>query len=74
MALFYPGELLEIDEEKLVFSEQSEEPFQYLIDYVSGKVGAFNRENGDGVLLQGYTLKYHNPTFVIEQLKDHSRD
>lgn len=69
---FYPGELLEVDEEKLIFSSQSEEPFHYLIDYVSGKVGAVNRESGDGVLLQEYTLTYHNPTFVIEQLKNSS--
>lgn len=69
---FYPGELIHIDENDVHFYSNIDE-YQYLIDYVSGKVGTTNND-GKPLLLQEYTFTYNSPTFVIDQLKNAPAD
>ncbi|MFN7252993.1 MAG: DUF3488 and DUF4129 domain-containing transglutaminase family protein [Anaerobacillus sp.] len=68
---FYPGELVEIDNDKVSF--YSSDDFRYLIDYVSGKVGTTTGTDGKPLFLKEYTLTYHTPQFVIDELKGTSK-
>ncbi|WP_084788103.1 transglutaminase TgpA family protein [Anaerobacillus alkalidiazotrophicus] len=68
---FYPGELLEVHVDGLKFNaEFLEEPFQFSIDYVSGKVSTMSSTNHNPLLLQEYLITYKYPSFVIEHLKE----
>ncbi len=72
---FYPGELIEINEEQIRFDADSKgKPFQFLIDYVTGKVGTTNAENESAMFLEEYTLSYYQPKFVINDLLDSSEN
>lgn len=68
---FYPGELVEVNTDKLSFYSL-QGGFRYLIDYVSGKVGTTTSEDGKAAYLKEYTLTYHSPKFMIEDLRSAS--
>jgi len=55
---FYPGELLAINELKFYGDEAEEQPFRYLIDYVSGKVGTTRADDGKPTFLKEYTFTH----------------
>ncbi|OIJ14921.1 hypothetical protein BKP35_05650 [Anaerobacillus arseniciselenatis] len=66
---FYPGELIEVNENQIEFYSDSQgSPFQFLIDYLTGKVGTTNAEDESALFLQEYTLTYYQPEFVIDDL------
>ncbi len=65
---FYPGELSMVAEDDIVFYSGEEES-QFLIDYVSGKVGT-TTDDGKPLFMKEYTLTYQSPVFSIEQLKN----
>lgn len=66
---FYAGELLGIDELEFYNGEAGEQPFRYLIDYVSGKVGTTIAGSGSPIFLKEYTITHKTPKFVIDVLK-----
>lgn len=72
---FYPGELVEVNEGEIEFySESSGNPFRFLIDYVSGKVGTTVADDGNAMFLKEYTLTYNSPEFVINDLMNSSEN
>ncbi|RXJ01359.1 DUF4129 domain-containing protein [Anaerobacillus alkaliphilus] len=70
--LFYPGELSKVDRDGIVFYS-GEEDSQFLIDYVSGKVGT-TTDDGKPLFLKEYALTYQSPKFSVGQLKNSSNN
>lgn len=63
--LFYPGQVLSIEE--LRTKESSD--LTFLLDYVGGKIGTVKSENGNRLLLEEYQITYEIPEFDIKVLK-----
>lgn len=62
---FYPGQLVSVDDVEFI-----EEPgeWQFVLDYVSGKVSSI-QGNNNPISLQTYKITYQDPQFAINKLE-----